>query len=442
MENVRIFPILFKLKDNQKWYSWKIEIEATQQENKQHIFITTYHGEEHGKKVKHSKEVEAGKCGRTCLEQAEQEANRKWINKRDKELYSERVDNAINAINPNPTRNQIVVRPMLAQKVELNKKGGYSIPFPAMAQRKYDGIRCIAHCDQNDNTIILESRKGTRLVGFQTLTKELEYIYSQLPSNMRHHIYLDGELFTDRIDFETISGLVRKNKPTQQSKQQSTQQSNQQSNQPTQQQTQLTNQKIKKPTAIQQKKMEEERDNQIKKEWIDFHIYDMVNLADPNQSFNHRLHYLETAIPWSKLLKCKLVETFTIDTLERVKPLHDQFVAEGYEGIMLRDANGSYQINKRSKYLQKYKEFMDEEFQIVGFHEGTGNEKGAVVWDCKTKKGQPFAVRPRGTFERRKELFQDVAANVGSMLTVIFQEYSADGVPRFPVGKSIRPKDL
>ena len=433
MEIVRTFPILFKLKDNQKWYSWKIEIESTQQENNQHIFITTHHGEEHGKKVKHSKEVEVGKCGRTCLEQAEQEANRKWINKRDKELYSERDDNAINAINPNPTRNQIVVRPMLAQKVELNKKGGYSIPFPAMAQRKYDGIRCIAHCDQHNNTIILESRKGTLLVGFQALTKELEYIYSQFPSNVRHHIYLDGELFTDRIDFETISGLVRKNKPTQQ-----TNQPTQQTNQP----TQLTNQKTKKPTAIQQKKMEEERDNQIKKEWIDFHIYDMVNLDDPDQSFNHRLHYLQTSVPWSKLLKCKLVETFTIDNLERVKPLHDQFVAEGYEGIMLRDANGSYQINKRSKYLQKYKEFMDEEFQIVGFHEGTGNEKGAVVWDCKTKKGQPFAVRPRGTFERRKELFQDAAANVGSMLTVIFQEYSADGIPRFPVGKSIRAKDL
>ena len=50
METVRTFPILFKLKDNQKWYSWKIEIEATQQENNQHIFITTHHGEEHGKK--------------------------------------------------------------------------------------------------------------------------------------------------------------------------------------------------------------------------------------------------------------------------------------------------------------------------------------------------------------------------------------------------------
>lgn len=432
METVRTFPILFKLKDNQKWYSWKIEIESTQQENNQHIFIITHHGEEHGKKVKHSKEVEAGKCGRTCLEQAEQEANRKWINKRDKELYIERHNNNNIHVKNTATTNQVVtVRPMLAQKAELNKKGGsgrgYSIPFPAMAQRKYDGIRCIAHCDQRDNTIILETRKGTQLVGFQALTKELEYIYSQLPSNVRHHIYLDGELFTDRIDFEIISGLVRKNKPTQQ---------------PTQQQTQLTNQKIKKPTAIQQKKMEEERDNQIKKEWIDFHIYDMVNLDDPDQSFNHRLHYLQTSVPWSKLLKCKLVETFTIDNLERVKPLHDQFVAEGYEGIMLRDANGSYQINKRSKYLQKYKEFMDEEFQIVGFHEGTGNEKGAVVWDCKTKKGQPFAVRPRGTFERRKELFQDAATNVGNMLTVIFQEYSADGVPRFPVGKSIRSKDL
>jgi len=81
---------------------------------------------------------------------------------------------------------------------------------------------------------------------------------------------------------------------------------------------------------------------------------------------------------------------------------------------------------------------MEEEFKIVGFHEGSGDEKGSVVWDCITKDDKTFAVRPKGTFESRKKLFDDGKKYIGKLLTVIFQEYSGDGVPRFPVGKGIR----
>ena len=118
--------------------------------------------------------------------------------------------------------------------------------------------------------------------------------------------------------------------------------------------------------------------------------------------------------------------------------MHDKFVQDGYEGIMIRDMGGVYESNKRSKYLQKYKVFMEEEFEITGFHEGTGDEKGAIVWDCKTKDHKIFAVRPRGTFEFRKKLFLEGSTYIGKMLTVIFQEYSSDSIPRFPVGKAIR----
>ena len=105
---------------------------------------------------------------------------------------------------------------------------------------------------------------------------------------------------------------------------------------------------------------------------------------------------------------------------------------------MIRDKDGIYELNKRSKYLQKFKEFIEEEFKIVGFHEGTGDEKGAIIWDCVTKDKKTFAVRPKGTFESRKKLYEDGGKYIGKSLTVIFQEYSSDGVPRFPVGKAIR----
>ena len=398
------YPSLYKTKGQEK-YCWSIEVKSN---NEGKVFIVSQHGLETGKKVEHKKEITEGKCGRTLLEQATQEASRKWTNKKEKELYQELTKKETNS--ETNASVEIQVRPMLAQTADFKKTGGYTVPFPAMVQRKYDGIRCIAHCDA-DGHVVLESRKGTPFTNFPALTAELEHVFASLPKS----IYLDGELFTDRVDFETISGLVRSKKIV-----------------------------VLKPVKEKPKKLTEKQtaalqlieDNQVKKGWIDFHIYDMVDTATVDAPFHQRCSQLSSIINTTQ--KIKLVETITVQNQSEIKPLHDQFVREGFEGIMVRDVNGPYQVNKRSKYLQKYKEFMDAEFKIVGFHEGSGNEKGAVVWDCVTPTGQPFAVRPRGSFDARKEIYLDAGLYIGKHLTVIFQEYSTDGIPRFPVGKGIR----
>jgi len=81
---------------------------------------------------------------------------------------------------------------------------------------------------------------------------------------------------------------------------------------------------------------------------------------------------------------------------------------------------------------------MEEEFEIVGFHDGEGVDRELVIWDCITKEGKQFSVRPRTTFEERRRLFKEASNYLGKYLTVIFQEYSPDMIPRFPVGKAIR----
>lgn len=408
---ITTFPHLFKTICD-KVYIWTIEISVEQGKT----YIVTNHGYNNGKKVVHSKEVLEGKCGRSILEQTTQEASRKWTNKKEKELFEEwdkfmdKSNPLVECIIPN-----IQVRPMLAQTANLKKQDGrgYTIPFPAMVQRKYDGIRCIAYRGKNGQ-IILESRKGTPFSEFPSLTAELEHIFSIIPDT----IYLDGELFTDQIDFETISGLVRSSTKTEKSAK--------------------LEKSTKKLTEKQTAALKLAENNKIKKDLIDFHIYDVIDTANLTQTFSKRWERLGTMIDWNIATKCKLVETQTVQTVDQVKPLHDQFVEEGFEGIILRDMDGVYQVNKRSKYLQKYKEFMDEEFEIVDFHEGVGNEKGAIVWDCVTASNIVFGVRPRGTFEERKEMFNNAASYIGQQLTVIFQEFTAEGVPRFPVGKGIR----
>ena len=135
---------------------------------------------------------------------------------------------------------------------------------------------------------------------------------------------------------------------------------------------------------------------------------------------------------------CVKVPTFIAKTSDDIMKFHKKFISEGYEGTMLRNLDSVYEPNKRSKDLQKYKDNMEEEYKIVGFHEGSGDEKGAVIWDCITKEGKKFAVRPVGSRELRQGLYNNGQKYIGSLLTVIFQELTNDGIPRFPRGKAIR----
>jgi len=387
MSEIPIFPQLYIFK-NKKIYQWSIKIKKHGSIYK----IITEHGQVDGKIVSHEKDITAGKAKRTILEQATLDAQSKWNDKKLKELYVEDINNT----SPKESTN-IIVRPMLANKFTFDayKKNGraFKISFPAFIQKKYDGIRCISYL-KNDK-VILESRKGIEFENFTTLKGQLYNIFKDKPANF----YLDGELYSEIIGFQTVSGLIR----------------------------------------LSEEKATQADLTEINK--IEYHIYDCIDLNNLSINYVERFNILIDITKKSNLNKTnliKLVDTIEVDKLEDVKKYHDKFVAEGYEGLMVRDKDGPYEIQKRSKYLQKYKEFMEEEYKIIGFHEGSGDEKGAIVWDCITDDGKAFAVRPKGTFESRQKLFNEGDKYIGKKLTVIFQELSSDGIPRFPVGKDIR----
>ena len=95
---------------------------------------------------------------------------------------------------------------MLAHKFEmssLTKKRGTNIKLPAFAQPKYDGIRCLANLV--DGKVILQSRTGTLFNNLNKIRADLKKILSKLPTTF----FFDGELYTDEIPFEVISGAVR-----------------------------------------------------------------------------------------------------------------------------------------------------------------------------------------------------------------------------------------
>jgi DNA ligase-1 len=298
------------------------------------------------------------------------------------------------------------------------------ITFPCFVQPKLDGLRCVSYATRrvpgpgggNDDApaVALQSRTGAFFTGLPHIAAALRPYLLQHPS-----VVIDGELYTDQMPFEELAGLIKKKK--------------------------ITDSDVER----------------LKK--VKYHVYDIYDRVQHDMPYSERMGVLASAVRRCgcvandtfhsggmsanhRLLRSAaeaaavvvLVRTEKVAALSDFRRLFAEFVEAGYEGIMLRNAAGVYRANYRSNDLQKYKEFMEDEYRIIDFKEGEGRDAGAVIWVCETADGKEFTVRPRGTMEQRREWFNDGESYIGKYVTVIFQELTEDGKPRFPIGKALR----
>ena len=176
------------------------------------------------------------------------------------------------------------------------------------------------------------------------------------------------------------------------------------------------------------------KDRGIDSTELEYWIYDQIN----SETFENRANDIDAHFRINKFTKLVQVPTILVKSEKEIKEYHDKWVKEGYEGAIIRNVVGLYTVKHRSKDLQKYKEFFDEEFEIVGAHEGSGPDAGTVVFEVKTKTGKIFSVRPKGTRELRTEYLTNIKKIIGKELTVRYQNLSEEGIPIFPVGLAIR----
>ena len=316
-----------------------------------------------------------GKQGRDAKGQAMFELESKVSKKRD-EGYFDTIKEA---------QDTLVVLPMLA--LDFNKRS-HDVSYPAIGQRKFDGVRCMASIN-SDGSVSLKSRKGKEFPHMNHLRQQIASLKG-IPDGA----FLDGELYSDTLTFQEVVGLVRR------------------------------------------ETLKAGDEDKLKQ--ISYRLYDMLDPDDRKAGFQKRYDGVKKILGSKPPKNLILTENFELDNKDDVKKYHDQFVKEGYEGIMIRNKDGEYGINKRSKHLQKFKEFFDQEFEIVGYEEGTGNDAGTVIWVCMTENGDLFKTRPRGTREERTEYFDNGDDYIGATLTVRYFEMTDDGIPRFPVGIAIR----
>jgi len=170
-------------------------------------------------------------------------------------------------------------------------------------------------------------------------------------------------------------------------------------------------------------------------ERLEYWLYDM---AWVNVPYNEKIEWLQSVlyVIHKNFPECpvKLTPTFVVDNHEQAKMYHDGFVQDGYEGAVLKNLNGTYLFQHRSKDTEKMKEFQDDEFEIIGGKEGTGTDTGCIIYRCITNEGKEFDARPKGTVEDRQQMFNELEQSIGKPLTVRFAEYSDDGIPQHPVG--------
>jgi ATP-dependent DNA ligase len=350
-------------------------------------FYTVTYGEVGGAQVSTTTKVAAGKnIGKanatTAWEQCQLEAKALWTKQQERKGYS------LDASEAKP------FSPMLAKSYaeagnDLTKlKDGKHIKFPCYIQPKLDGIRCIAK-RESDGSVSLWSRQGKRFTSMGHIETALATI-----KNFTAEIYLDGELYVHGDEFQDLVGSIKRDVADEES---------------------------------------------VK---VQYHIYDVVNLAMPGLHFEQRNKFIYEFIkPFAK--DCiKVVETgLLIDKDGITYGLH-RYINSGYEGAMLRNLKGSYKVGGRSADLQKLKLFIDEEFEIVGAEQNVGRQEAQCTVLCKTKAGTVFGVKPEGDDAVREQYWRDFKAGklVGKFLTVRFFSWttSENPVPRFPVGVSVR----
>lgn len=110
---------------------------------------------------------------------------------------------------------------------------------------------------------------------------------------------------------------------------------------------------------------------------------------------------------------------------------------EGYEGSIIRNVDGKYEASFRSHDLIKYKDWYDAEFLIVGVKEGKGKFKGCAIYTCQVRSNLFDCTSP-GTLEEKKEAWNNRESAIGKSLTVKYQEFTKEGIPRFPTAVAIR----
>lgn len=264
-------------------------------------------------------------------------------------------------------------------QVQLAKEFDGRLPSHILVQPKLDGYRCLAHT----TTGYLFSRNGKRLEGYTTLEDQVR----KLPSGYQ----LDCEIMSENFKGTQSSAFSH------------------------------TVGKKGILNAFDLIRESEEEDNRSQ--------YDRTEeLSLMLQDFQKLDHILN--------VPAKLIgPSSTENRIDKLYACYSQYIAEGYEGAMIKDADATYE-RKRTRNWQKLKPVKTIDLKVLYVEEGNVDTKyvgmtGRLVCDFE---GNEVRVGSGLSDYQRQLWWNDPTLIVGKTVELIYQEVSTNQMG----GKSLR----
>ena len=353
--------------------------------------------------------ITEGKAKRDASAQTELQYNAKLKEYKDKgykEIEKDPEEYSISEINEilpevNTDSNGFA-KHMLAKSSDKVKESSIDKVKYWFASRKIDGVRCSFYW--NGKKILTASRGGgTYEYSTQHITQNPKFIefFKKHPDYI-----LDGELYKHGKQLQEISGAARLEK------------------------------------------------NAVDCDWLEYYIYDIMI---PDKTFYDRLQILKeikeelglSFNPYKEWkngdLQLQMVPQEKVSGYENIMKLHNQYVEEGWEGVVIRNPDKVYGFGKRTNDMIKIKRYKDSEFLVIGYELGLRGIED-MVFICETPTGNSFKAKPMGSKEVKDEYVENFDSKYkGHMATVKYFYYSngndeINGVPLQPCLKLFRDK--
>ncbi len=284
-----------------------------------------------------------------------------------------------------------VIKPMLCKKEQdiTNRKIFDKIWF---ASRKINGVRCLMYW--NGKEIHTASRGGINYDCSTThLTKHptLINIFKENPT-----LILDLELYKFGKSLQQCSGAARLEK------------------------------------------------NVYDCDWLEMYVYDCYFIDKSELRAKDRIKFLQNLSDKYKLsfdpyhiwknneLQIQIVPHEEVQGWENMQKLHNKFVSEGWEGLVIRDPEKPYKPNSRGNSMIKIKHYLDATFKVIDYELGLRGSED-MVFICKMNDGRTFKAMPIGSRLIKQEYvsnFEDKYKN--HLGDCKYFELSDDGVPCQP----------
>ena len=200
---------------------------------------------------------------------------------------------------------------------------------------KLDGVRVLALCTKN--RVTLYSRNGKIFENFPDIQEQLNRIKHRISLETKGPFVLDGEIVG-----ESFQALMK----------------------------------------------QAQRKSDVKTKDMTYYVFDVIPLADFERGFWNAQQHKRTEIlevnkkkiesePNLKIMPGMDVDLSTAEGQDVMRRFAEDAVAQGFEGIMIKDIGAPYEC-KRSSFWMKWKPVMTVDLNIVGFEEGTGRNSGRL----------------------------------------------------------------